>query len=261
MKFKENIKMLLSELWMINKSHIVFFKKIINAFRSTIFQSRIIKYKGFKIDTQNKFCNYSIRRNILFNFYESSELSIIERTLSKDDKVIEIGTGIGVTAMFAARIVGDNNISTYEASPELIPVIKRNFDLNNLNIRLENKILVNPNTSENFKKYYNNDVFFLGSTISNSEDNSYFEVPTEDFKMILEKEQASYLIIDIEGEEINLLNFTLPECVKKICIEVHPSYKGVGDKSISNMFLKLLQQGFHLILTNSSYMSFYLSRD
>jgi|GEM_PF-6079550 FkbM family methyltransferase len=261
MKAFANFKLLLSELWLLKKYAIVFFKGIIYSFRLTVCKSGIIKYKGFKIDTNNKFFDLSLRKMFLYQQYEWKELSILEKTIEINDKILEMGTGMGVTAMFAASIVGVKNVITFEVNPELIPVIKKNFELNGMNIHLEHKALVSDSEAGLKKKFYFDSDFLSGSALSNPLDKEIVYVDSERFLSVLEKEKPSYLIIDIEGEESELFKIKLPNCIKKICVEVHPFFENVGDNKISEVLKYLMQQGFCLELAKSIAFSLYLSRE
>jgi len=261
MSLSTDIKLLISELGLLKYHVVSFFKGIVLSFKLTVFKTKIFEYEGLKIDSENKFFILPIRKFFVYKFYESTELSILKKTLSSDDKVLELGTGIGVLAMAIAKIIGEKNIVTYEASPELIPIIKKNFKLNNLDIRLENKVLVLDSELIRYRRFYNNDNFFLGSTMENSGNSNFYEVPTENFFHVLEQEQTTYLLMDIEGEEVTLLTPPLPSKIKKICMEVHPVYQNTGDALISDMLLNLMQQGFHLELTKSVSAHLYLSRN
>src|SRR5258708_14059112 len=70
-------------------------------------------------------------RNALYHGnYERAEMTALQATLEPEDVVMEIGTGLGFLAAFAAPVVGSDHLVTYEPNPSLTPLIKRPFRLN-----------------------------------------------------------------------------------------------------------------------------------
>jgi len=76
--------------------------------------------------------NYDLFTNDIINhmlagYYETDELSIIEKLLSPNDIVLEIGAGIGFTSSYIAKKLSpDGHIECFEANYNLIPLIKEN---------------------------------------------------------------------------------------------------------------------------------------
>lgn len=81
------------------------------------------------------------------------------------------------------------------------------------------------------------------------------EIPVLDFAEACEG--ASYLIVDIEGGEVDLLAGELPG-VRAICVECHP--RVVTPQAITAMLASLFQQGFALDLALSQGPVLYLQR-
>ena len=57
---------------------------------------------------------------------------------------------------------------------------------------------------------------------------------------------ATYLMVDIEGHETDLLRITLPECVTTVCVDTHSRITGAP--AVSAMIRSLLAEGFTLDL-------------
>lgn len=51
--------------------------------------------------------------------YEQDECTVVQTTLRPDDRVLEVGAGIGVITALCCRIAGDGNVTVYEANPGL----------------------------------------------------------------------------------------------------------------------------------------------
>jgi len=64
--------------------------------------------------------------------YEFAERKLLLRILRADDRVLEVGAGIGALGLVAARVCGAENVLSYEPNPTTIPLIKANHSLNAL---------------------------------------------------------------------------------------------------------------------------------
>ena len=62
--------------------------------------------------------------------YETPECDFVERTVRADDRVLELGAGIGVVGLIATRICGEGNVMSWEANPNLEALIRKNYRLN-----------------------------------------------------------------------------------------------------------------------------------
>lgn len=81
------------------------------------------------------------------------------------------------------------------------------------------------------------------------------QVPVFDFEQ--ECEGASYLIADIEGGEVDILDGPLPG-VRAICVECHPAV--ASPQAITAMLRSLFEQGFTLDIGVSEGKVLYLER-
>ena len=73
---------------------------------------------------------------------------------------------------------------------------------------------------------------------------------SDSFRKVLDEVRPTFLIMDIEGSEVDLADETIDlECLQKICVEVHPGM--VGDEATSRLVESLLKRGFQLNLSSS----------
>jgi Protein-L-isoaspartate(D-aspartate) O-methyltransferase (PCMT) len=75
--------------------------------------------------------------------YEATERSIAPKLFRLGDRVVEIGTAVGLVTMVLADVVGNENVIGYEANPQLVEDARRNFAANNQSIAVKNQILQN----------------------------------------------------------------------------------------------------------------------
>ena len=70
------------------------------------------------------------------------------------------------------------------------------------------------------------------------------QVPVVDAYETIAAVSPSYLMVDIEGGEVDLLRRPLPESVRTVCVELHLEATGASGRS--EMFAALLGAGFQL---------------
>jgi FkbM family methyltransferase len=190
--------------------------------------------------------------------YEGPERSILYTALRPHDRVLEIGTAVGVLSMTAASIVGPENVVTYEANPYILEDARRNFAVNGLGaIRSFNAVLqarakmagVPPTmpfaVSRDFWASR------LGATIDDPDIVAVVDIPTASLEDAIEAHRANFLVCDIEGGEVDLLLQADLSSIDTIIIETH--YWATGKRAISDLIRKFISDGFDLDLDLSAH--------
>jgi FkbM family methyltransferase len=178
--------------------------------------------------------------------YENSERNKLGGLLRPGDRVLDVGTAVGVVAMHAVDIVGAENVRCFEASPALVEDARRNFLANNLDMHVNNAVLKNRNR---FPGDGTSSTFFLHKEFwaSSLEDKpgtvGTIEVPNLCFEQVVEDFAANVLICDIEGGEIDLLSSADLSGLDRIMVEIH---YWAGRAGINRMIRKIIQDGFSI---------------
>ena len=192
--------------------------------------------------------------------YEEAERNLVKDFLLPTDRVLEIGTAVGVVSMTAAKIVGPNNVLTFDANPEIAADAKDNFRRNRLSdIVSEVGVLVcRKHFRENEQVEFFIDKEFWASRLdANSSSDGIIntvKVPTLCLEQIISSHNATVLICDIEGGEVNLLSEADLSGIRVIIIETH--YWAVGETVTDSMIRNLILQGFSLHLGASRERAF-----
>lgn len=197
------------------------------------------------------------RRQIVRDQYEAAELSILGATLTPEDSVLELGAGIGLTSIFCAKRIGnDAKVHALEANPALVPVLERNFALNGVRPDFHSMAAARESGTVEFAL----DHSYTSSGLHGrpSETVERVRLPAAGFQELLDRYRPSYLIMDIEGGEIDLLPGADLSCVRKICLELHPEI--VGDAAISDVVAGLMAAGFQLHFSRSRKNVVYMER-
>ena len=89
------------------------------------------KINGIKIPVSYKWSFHMLKA--LFNKdYEGGELQIINRTIDENDRILEIGTCLGLISAFCAKKIGNDRIKTFEANPLLERRIRKLYKINSV---------------------------------------------------------------------------------------------------------------------------------
>src|SRR5687767_6135156 len=109
-------------------------------YNSVIFKSKIhyrlrhvlktFTLKGVKLNISNDaVLSKDVLLSLLQGGYEDKENRIVHDHVKKDDFVVELGGGLGFNSISVAKL-NSGKIISYEANPNLIPLIKQNQELN-----------------------------------------------------------------------------------------------------------------------------------
>src|SRR3546814_7023106 len=72
--------------------------------------------------------------------YEFKERELARRVLRRGDRVIELGSGMGVVSLIMARLIGAEAVMTFEANPGIVELTRANAERNGLPIMIRNAI-------------------------------------------------------------------------------------------------------------------------
>ena len=96
----------------------------------------IVEIEGLKIKIPQSSSDV-VRDAIYKGTYEAAELKLVKSKLSKDDVVMDVGTGLGLLSTYCALKIGSNRFFTFEVNPALEQAIKNNYALNRVAQNLE----------------------------------------------------------------------------------------------------------------------------
>lgn len=174
--------------------------------------------------------------------YEGKELDALLRLARPEDRVLELGAGIGFISTALASKVGPAAITAYEANPTLIPYIKTVHELNGVTgVHIENAILTaGPETSANF--YIRRD--FVASSLDETSGGRIVDqvtVAAHDMNEVMAALAPTVLVCDIEGGEASLLPAADLGALRVAIVELHP--KTIGPAGIGAIFDAMSRAG------------------
>jgi FkbM family methyltransferase len=221
------------------------FSKLVNKIRKN-FKAffPICELEGVKVYGYGKYLTPVISESIYNNQYEKAELQMLKQYLSKEDIVMEIGSGIGFLSAYCSKLIGSHKVFSYEANPNLQEIIQTTYRINNVNPTFYS-CLVGEEVEE--KTFYITKDFWSSSFIkpSNDEIVKTITVLAKSFNQEVERVKPSLLIVDVEGGEYELLQSARLDHIQKIIIELHNSL--IGRDKIDSIKHKLVNSGFQII--------------
>lgn len=209
---------------------------------------------GLRFTYKNPLINNSIISSIFWGYYERTERKTIEKFLKKNLPIIELGSSIGYVTLNLFKKAPGTKIISVEGNPNLVPILKENFKLNNAgNIKLINAVVsYSKEDKVEFVIDEGNLGSQLGSLAGKSASNSVY-IDSITLKEILISENITgpfVLVSDIEGAEYFLFKHEQDEMVKKNCsqiiIELHDMVDN-GKKIKKEDIAKLIRENWGLL--------------
>ena len=171
--------------------------------------------------------------------YEGDEINGALTVVGPEDRVLEMGAGLGVVGGVMALNAKPEAILSFEANPNLIPYIRALYAMNGIQDRItvRNELLISaPDRPETMTFHVHSS--FLGSSLIDRADRKTtpVEVPTTAFEKIRRRFRPSVLVMDIEGGELEFLQHADLTGIRAIVIEFHPNAYGIdGVKACKNL--------------------------
>lgn len=159
--------------------------------------------------------------------YEANEARRIPRAIRPGDRVLELGSGLGIITSIIAGIE-DVRVWGFEADPNTTQLARRVIDLNcDGNVVLENGILAaGPPRKVTF---YRREHFWMSSAFARQGPYQHvIEISSLDIDAFIERNRINALVMDVEGAELDLLeNAALPG-IERVFLELHDHLYGLA---------------------------------
>lgn len=196
-----------------------------------------------------------VRHQIYSERYERGEVRCLLAHLEPDDVVLEAGAGMGLLSALAARRIGSERVFTYEADPELLPVIADTHRRNGVAPTVTHGMLGDGDGEETF--YLEPDLV-SSSTHARSAAARAVQVPRLDVGSELRRVRPTLMVMDIEGGERELVPLIDWGTIRKLVVELHP--KVLGEGGLASVVARIEGAGFVLDRRVSSTRKRYFAR-
>jgi FkbM family methyltransferase len=179
------------------------------------------------------------RRLIYSGGYESGEARTVIGHLAPEDVVVELGAGNGFLSTLCALRIGSERVFTYEANPDLLPVIERTHAANGVRPTVTWAFLGEGEGQGEFHVAPN----YLSSSLGGHLDEARpVSVPRLDVRSEFARRRPTFVIMDIEGGELDLVPRIDWSPIAKLAIELHPRI--LGESGMRTVLEALRAAGF-----------------
>lgn len=191
-------------------------------YRKRITAGKPITYSGLSIPVSQAHIPLPIYKQIARNNYERPELEAAQGLIQDGDKVLELGTGLGIVSGLISRMASGIEVNSFEANPSLLPHIEKLHELNSIsNVHVQNAML-EPNPTDKTRTFHVHKYFAEGSIYQTENSQTPIEVPVLDVNTEISRLQPTVMVCDIEGAE----DIVIPGCdlsgIRALVLELHP---------------------------------------
>lgn len=218
------------------------------------FEPEIIRNGGIALVAKHPAISREMRNILYLDNYEVPELTILRHTLKPSDRVLEVGGGIGYLSAYLAQVCGNANVTMIEANPALEPIIRRNHALNGVEPRLISAVATCGECESATLFLAEN--FWATSTMGQRE--RKVVVPAVNLNRLIEELRPTYLILDVEGAEVDMAPALRLDGVEKLLVEVHAH--ATGNAKANAAIQQFVQAGFLVDFFLSRRNQVYLTR-
>ncbi len=171
--------------------------------------------------------------------YEMPERRAVSALLRSGDRVLEIGSCVGLVALTAAKIVGAGNVLAFEPNPAAAKVARENFALNALPVELVNAAVGVEDGTLDLRISPDS---WLGASGRRQFEGRTVTTPMRSIANIVDAFKPSVLVIDVEGMEDELLTACPLAGLRALVVEVHSDV--IGADGIERLGRHLRTNGF-----------------
>lgn len=206
-------------------------------------------YKNYSFDLKIKDIPLQNYSSFLFKTYEYNDRKLIEKHVSKNNKCIILGGGLGFIPTLA-YYKSKKSILVFEINKKIISNLRSNLFKNRVVFKIFTKNLVFKKKKKKFY-FFSKDFLSTSSKIKSAEKKLIDNI---EIKKIKNFEKFNTLILDIEGEEeYYLTNIKKFKKIKYLFFELH--YNIINRRKIKKIMSNLNNNGF--VLRDKCFNSFY----
>lgn len=159
--------------------------------------------------------------------YEANEAKRIPRAVRPGDRVLELGTGIGVITSIIASIEAVR-VWSFEADPRIARLAQRVIDLNcRGNVILSNGVLAAGPPAK--VRFYRRADFWMSSKFAEQGPfEGELELRSLDIDEFIEKHRINVVVMDVEGAELEILQRARLPGIERVFLELHDHLYGLA---------------------------------
>ncbi|WP_027229987.1 FkbM family methyltransferase [Phyllobacterium sp. UNC302MFCol5.2] len=190
--------------------------------------------------------------------YEAKEAFWVKRAVRPGDRILELGTGLGIIASVMAA-TDDVRILAFDANPEVVALARRVIDTNGFdNVTISHGLLMAGKPRE--VPFYLRKDFWMSSTFADQGPYEHvITIRSVEIDEIIAAAGITILVMDIEGGEYELLRGAQLPGVERVFLELHDHLYGLD--GVMQIIAAMAANGFAFDPRGSSGACALFTRD
>jgi len=165
----------------------------------------------------------SLRKSLRKKEYEAPELNLVCRLVRPGNTVLDLGSGLGLIAIAAARSSGNGRVVGYEADPVIARLAEKNIRRNGARVEIRNKAIARE---KGVCEFHVRSVF-AASSLFPLKGSKKILIEADASRDVVNEIQPDVIICDTEGSEKELFSGANLSSVQRLVVEVHPQVIGL----------------------------------
>lgn len=183
---------------------------------------RTLPFHGLTVPMRGDHITKPVWKHVWRGDYEWPELRALSALKRPEDRVLELGLGMGLVSGVLARRHPAARFTSYEANPALLPHIAALHQANDIRNVTVRSAIVAPLTHGATRTFRLHRHFTESSLVARTADLAEVEVPVHDPAEVIAELRPDLLICDIEGAEEELIPNLPMSGLRAVVIELHP---------------------------------------
>lgn len=200
---------------------------------------RRVSLDGLRLIAYRRDIPKHVSQMLIRGDYEWPERQAVSRLLRPDDRVLEIGSCVGVVALTMARIVGAQNVLAFEPNPLAAKIARENFALNALPVELTNAAV---GAQDGTLDLHISKDSWLGASCRRHLDGRVVTTRVRAIADVIAEFKPSVLVVDAEGMEEELLPACPLAALRAVVVEMHPDV--IGEHGVERLGRHMRGSGF-----------------
>lgn len=202
----------------------------------------VIETRGVRIPFVPDIITPRIERPMRANKYEAGEVGLLQRHLRPDDRVLDLGAGVGLVSTVAAQAVPEGSVTAVEANPAMLPLIRETYRLNGVEgVDLRNAVVADKGSTAKASFFMRADFWASSMEPDSRPYEAEEKVDVLGIGALMSEVSPTVISCDIEGAELELFEAADLSGVRLVIVEVHP--KVYGPEGVARVVAALQRQG------------------
>lgn len=173
--------------------------------------------------------------------YEAKEARSIKKAVKANDRVLELGSGIGIITSLIAQINGVS-VWAFEANPATAALAQRVIEANKHHNVVLTQGILSAGESRAFRFFVRKDLWMSSMDENQGPYENHMTITSTNIDRFIEQHDINVLVMDIEGAERDLLQNATLSGVERIFLELHDHLYGLS--GIRDITHALAEKGF-----------------